>query len=285
MNIIGIGISGAWLLLLIASSPVSRAASVRLPPEATLVRLESLLWRDVQNVQGEGLGAVSDVLVQMPSGRIVFVAVDPTELFQRPKAVPPTALRVSGGPDAPLVLDMAMDRWISAPRLDWDSALVIENTEEGEKIYGYYQHVWREPDPGPPWGMTVVASASDAAPAVRYVSLKTLLLDDVATTGQRPVGRIRDFLIDWPGKRVTHALVSRRIASSPKPDDMWFAIPAALLSPPVDSDAITVNDTVDAFRNPPAWPDEGVNAANNPATIYRYSVGPTEVSVVERASP
>ena len=284
MNILGV--SGALFLLVTATSHDSWAASERSAPDGTLVRLDDVLWREVRNVQDEKLGAVSDVLVQMPSGRIVFVAVDPTELFQRPKAVPPAALQVAASPDAPVVLDLAMDRWISAPRLDWDAALVIKNTMEGENIYGYYQHVWSEPDPGPPWGMTVVAPASDAAPSVRYVSLKKLLLDDVATTDKRPVGSIRDFLIDWPGRRVTHALVSRRNVSGPEPGDRWFAIPTALLSPPVDSDAITVNETVAAFHNPPAWPGGGVSLANNPAAIYRYSV-PTDPREMpgEGASP
>ena len=248
----------------------SRAAT----SEPALLRFDDLQWRSVLTEQGEEPGGLSDILVQMPSGRLVFVAVDPSEVFQRPKAVAPDALRLPKGQDASLVLDMSKERWIEAPRLDWDGALVIKNTEAGGRIYGYYQQAWRDPDPGSPWGMTVVAPQKEAAPAARYVSLKNLMLERVETKGRQQVGYIRGFRIDWSAKRATHALVSSQFTPLGRPEGKWFAIPTPLLNPSVEDNAITVNSGVNAFGTAPNWPACGKTTAADAATVYRYPALP-----------
>lgn len=259
----------------IASTITLFGAEGRQTSERALLLLDDLLWREVRNVQGEDLGGVSDLLVEMPSGRLVFVAVDPSELFQRPKAVPPTALRLPQSKEAPLVLDVSKDRWIEAPRLDWNGALVIKNTEEGGRIYGYYQQAWNEPEPGATWGMTVVAQPKGATPAARYVSLKKLLLERVETNGRQQAGYIRGFLIDWSAKRATHALVSSQFTPSARRDATWFAIPIPLLSPSLENDAIIVNSGIDALRTASKWPGPGKTASADIATIYRYPGPPS----------
>jgi sporulation protein YlmC with PRC-barrel domain len=240
-------------------------------PAPVVVRLEELLWREVRNQDGETLGSVSDVLVQMPSGRLVFAAVVPSAFFERPKAVPPGAVVFPGRTGAPLQLDISKERWINAPRLDWDSALVIKHTREGGRIYGYYQQAWQEPDPTRPWGMTVIAPPADAreAPA-RYVSLKDLLLHRVATPGGQQAGYVRDFLIDWTRRYATHALVSPRFTPLRVPDAMWLAIPTPLLSPPVKDDAITVNIDVEALRRAEPIPAGVSLSTSDRARIFRY---------------
>jgi hypothetical protein len=256
----------------IASTTTLVRSDERQASEGALLRLDDILWREVRNVQGEVLGGVSDLLVQMPSGRLVFVAVDPSELFERPKAVPPASLRLPQSEDAPLVLDISKGGWLEAPRLDWDGALVIKNTEEGGRIYGYYQQAWREPDPGPPWGMPVVAPSEGAKPPARYVSLKNLLLQRVETNGREHAGYIQGFLIDWSAKRATHALVSSQFTPLAQSDANWFAIPTPLLNPSLEDEGIMVNSGIDAFRTAPNWPGSGNSRPPEIATIYRYPV-------------
>jgi sporulation protein YlmC with PRC-barrel domain len=210
--------------------------------------VRGVLWRAVENRQDEMLGGVSDVLVQMPSGRIVFVAVDPSELFERPKAVPPRALTLPRQADSALQLNLSKDHWISAPRLDWDAALVIKKTEEGGRIYGFYQQEWVSPDPDAPWGMTVVASPNGTAPVARYVSLKRLLLNRIVTPAGQPAGFVRDFLLNWREGRAIYALVSPTFTPLAREDQKWFAVPLQLLSPRVEDDSLEVNSNIDAFR-------------------------------------
>lgn len=242
--------------------------------DAAGLRLDQVLWRPVQNRQGESLGGLSDVLVQMPSGRIAFVAVDPDELFERPKVMPPSALVIPRG-DGALQLDLAKDRWIFAPRLDWDAELVIQNTADGREIYGFYQQAWHEPDEAPSWGMTVVAQPGDTQAPVRYVSLKNLLLERVVTNGKEHVGYIRDFVLDWTGKRATYALISPQITQPGRPEQMWFAVPVFLLSPALKSDALTVNTSLGALRRAtPVTAEKGLSADAG-ASIRRYPVPPS----------
>jgi hypothetical protein len=206
----------------------------------------------------------------MPSGRLVFVAVVPSEFFARPRAVPPGALTVPAASDQPLQLDITADRWLNAPILDWDAALVIKQTHEGRRIYGYYQHAWREPDPARPWGMTVVAPPTDSAPAARYVSLKKLLLNRVITPAAQQAGFVRDFLIDWTQPRATHALVSPRFTPLAQPDAMWLAIPTPLLLPPVEHDALTVNTDVDTLRRARSLAADEKPPTGDAARVFRY---------------
>lgn len=247
---------------------------------ASLTPLDDVLWHEVQNRQGDELGAVSDVLAQMPSGRLVFVAIDPTDLFARPKVVPPSAVKHPKDRATPLELNITSDRWLNAPQLDWNAELVIKNTAAGGKIYGYYQQAWREPDPEAPWGMQVVAPTAGTPPAQRYVSLKRLLLNRVETHDRRQAGYVRDFLIDWSANHATHALVSPRFLPRKGPDAHWYAIPISLLAPAIDGETIMVNCDSETLRGATAWPERGSSTPGE-ATIYRY---PAPSPVDSRAS-
>ncbi len=255
---------------MLALTSFTTAALLQAAPPRPPDRFAEIMSRDVRNAQGEELGSVGDLLVQMPSGRIVFVAVDPMELFERPKVVPPGALKPPASEAETLVVDISKDRWIEAPRLDWNSALVIDHTDEGGRIYGYYQEHWRQPERGGHWNMTVVAPAPGAPPVRRYASLKQLMLERVETSGKAQVGYLRDFLVDWAGRRVTHALVSPRFTPRPGPEPEWYAVPVVLLVPPVESDAVGVNSGLEAFRLAPVWPGPD-DPRPETTTIYRYT--------------
>lgn len=255
------------LLVVIAGTPAAQTAEPA-PSRTSALRLDDFLWRELQDREDRTLGSVSDVLVQMPSGRIVFVAVVPAEFFERPKAVPPGALAVPEDREAPIRLDITKERWIDAPRLDWDSVLVIKNTREGSEIYGYYQQPWREPEPLPPWGVEAVAPRANGSPPERYVSLKKLLLDRVVTPAWEQAGYVRDFLLDWPARRATHALVSPRFTPLASEQEAWFAVPVPLLNPPVEGDALIVNSDVEAFRDAPRLARG--KAPRTMMEIYRY---------------
>ena len=230
--------------------------------------LSQVLGREVRDRGNQPLGSVSDLLVQMPSGKIVFVAVLPARFFARPKAIPPGALLMPAAPDAPLQLDIPADRWIEAPWIDWNGAMVIKNSAEGEKIYGFYQQRWEEPPDRAETPMAIVAPRQPAALAARYVSLKKLLLDRVSTVAWEQAGFVRDFLLDWPGHRASHALVSPEFTPLATPEKLWFAIPVPLLNPPVESDAITVNAGLAAFRAAPRMSAEAT-AQTKPLQVVR----------------
>jgi hypothetical protein len=101
------------------------------------------------------------------------------------------------------------------------------------------------------------------------------MLERVVTNGNEHVGYIRDFILDWPGKRATHALISPRITQPRRPDQMWFAVPVAVLSPALTSDALTVNTDLGALRRARPVTQEKGRPADAGVTIYRYPVPPS----------
>lgn len=259
---------------LASATPEKSTGDPAVAPEQsvpTALRLDDLLWREVRGPSGETLGAVSDVLAEMPSGRIVYVAVVPSDFFQRPKAVPPGALTLPDAPHAPLTLNLSRDRWYNAPILDWNAAQVVNNTAEGRRIYAYYQQRWQDPS-DKPWPVVVTPQSGGPAQPARYVSIKKLLLDRVATPAWQQTGFVRDFLVDWPAHRVTYALVSPRFTPLAGTEQTWFAVPVALLNPPQEGDALTVNSSVDAFRQADTLATNQPGTPANLTTIYRYPV-------------
>jgi sporulation protein YlmC with PRC-barrel domain len=236
------------------------------------LRLEDYLWRSVQNKKGESLGSVNDVLVHLPSGRIVFVSVLPNRLFDRPKAVPPTALTVSPGRHGPLVADISIDWWINAPIVDWSEALVLDLTEQGGKVHAYYQQAWLEPPPGFDWSIDRAVSPEQRANLPRFVSLRKLEHERLQTGDAEQVGYVYDFLLDWENRRATHALVSPERAPVEQPRETWFAVPVALIGPAKDYDALPVNREMDAFRIAATPSDNRIPSADA-GHIYRYPIG------------
>jgi hypothetical protein len=238
------------------------------PAPPSPVGLEEILWRPVQDRSGGELGGLSDVLVEMPAGRVVYLAIDSSQLFDHPKAVPPGAVMLPPQSDAPFQLEISRDRWIAAPRLDWEGSLIIAHTDEGERIYGYYQQAWRAPELRAAWGAVVVPSTSP--PPARYVSLKGLLLNRVVINGREQAGYIRDFLIDWSGRRVTHAIVSPQFTPLAQPGSSRFAVPMPLLEPPAQDGSIPIRSTMAAFQRAPAWPAETSRALSDTSTVFRF---------------
>jgi sporulation protein YlmC with PRC-barrel domain len=263
-------LSSLVFAFVLSASPLLQAATTSTTTPAAEIRFDELLWREVRTTKGEALGAVSDLLVQMPAGRVVFIAVDPVELFERSRVIPPGILRLPADPKAPLEIDITLDRWLDAPRLNWDAELITKNAREGGVIYGFYQEEWQEPDKASPWGASAMADGT-ANPPARYVSLKQLLLEPAVAKGGERAGYIRDFLLDWAGKRTTHALISPQPVPLPASDRAWFAVPVTLLNPQRKEDALVINADAPTIRSGKLLA-AGQKMPTSGAEIFQYPV-------------
>ena len=263
---------------------IARAASESAPP--TALRLADFLWRDVQNQQGEPLGATSDVLVEMPSGRIVFVLIKPRQIYAEPRAVPPGSLSAPTSDDSALKLDISLDEWINAPRIDWDPKVIAKYTEKGAEIYGFYNQNWLQTAPGAEApGVNVVAGKKDDKQPVRFVSLNNLVMHRVASPAWETAGFVRGFLLDWNSHRATHALVSRVFDPLPVPNDSWFAIPVSLLNPPVEQDALTIDTNEQAFANARTVSAESDLPISNTTDIFQFPPSTQSASAQTKSAP
>ncbi|ACB76620.1 hypothetical protein [Opitutus terrae] len=251
-------------------APTSTAPEPPQPVALTALPLEKLLWRDVRNPQGKSLGIVNDVLAHMPSGRIIYLSILPARLYGRPKVVPPGVVTVPDDPRAPLQIDITEERWIEAPVIDWNNVMVVKPTDQGAQVYAFYEQSWLEPPPGVDGPVDLSAKVPDPSKAERYVALKPLLLERVTSQKNEQTGYLSGFLIDWPAHRVTHALVSPRFPPVPKPDEQWFAVPLALLTPPNPEETIVVQADTAAFNQAPVVPASDRLPAGDTPRIYRY---------------
>ena len=245
--------------------------------------LDHYLWREVKNQSGQSLGAVSDLLVQIPSGQIVFVVIETSEMYGRPKVVRPDALTVSGKAREPVTLNLSADDWFNAPRLDWSGLQVTQKTNEGEKIYGSYLPQWIEQKPVANANGKNAGRVSSAAgqPSDGFISLSKLQSHRVSVPGWDQDGFLNSFLIDWAAKRATHVMVSPEFPAIVRPDEMWYAIPVAMLNPPNDQNVLVVNSTKDVVAR--AQRIAGEKLRSDIAGIYQFpsALLRTDVHVAE----
>lgn len=240
------------------------------------VPFDQLVWREVKNQNGQSLGAISDLLVEVPSGKIAFVVIQPSELYARPKALRPDALSVTEKHADPATLNLPAEDWLNAPRLDWSGLQVTQKTDAGEKIQGSYLQPWIDRKAAPASGKNAARTAP-AQPTDGYVSLSNLQSRRVTVPGWDQDGFLNNFLVDWSAKRVTHALVSPEFPAIARPNEPWYAIPMAMLNPPNEQNSIDVKTSRDAIVH--AQSIEGNKLRSDVAGVYRFPSGLLQTSM------
>ena len=250
----------------------AEANPVRKTAEIQSIPLEQFLWREVKSTDNQSVGTVRDVLCDVPSGRIVYVLVDPSNLYDRPKAVAPESLSVPLDPAEPVQLKMTLNEWLNSGRLDWSGLEITQRTDSGESITGVYKREWVEQQAVAAGKnkSTAPASAAISSPSSReFVSLGRLNLKRVKVPGWDQDGFLNEFLIDWTAKRVTHALVSPEFAPISPLSKPWYAIPIALLMPPDPQGTLGVKSTEDAIVH--AKPIAGDRLRTDIQEVYQFS--------------
>ena len=240
--------------------------------ETQSMPLEQLLWREVKTSDGQSVGTVRDVLCHLPSGQIVYVAIDPSDLYERARAIAPEKLSVPADRKEAVQVKMTINEWLNAPRLDWSGLEVTQVSDSGESIKGVYQAEWVPPQPTSVAAKKTPAQVSAALPKPSgpgFVALSQFHLKRVSVPGWDSEGFLNGFLLDWNAKRVTHALVSTEFAPISSPDKTWYAFPVALLTPPNEQEFIGINSTKEAIAN--AQRVAGDQLRSDVQSIYQFS--------------
>jgi sporulation protein YlmC with PRC-barrel domain len=118
-----------------------------------------LRGRDVYDAQGEKIGSVADVIVDINSGRAPYALVSSGGVLgmgARDRAVPLGALksRVSDGKPDGYSLNVSKERWAQAPTLERKRLSALENEIHGRNLHNVYGQTWtadvREPETANP---------------------------------------------------------------------------------------------------------------------------------------
>jgi sporulation protein YlmC with PRC-barrel domain len=155
------------------------------------MRASQLIGRDVTNAQGQDLGEISDLIVDMKSGEVRYAILQFDQgVFSSDKlfAVPTSELKFSQGNDK-LVYNMRREQLQNAgvDKNQWPRATRNNDYMSGlDRTYG------------------IVQPSNDR----RAYSASELLGKDVNGMNDNDVGEIRDLVIDMNGQRVHYAVLA-----------------------------------------------------------------------------
>lgn len=196
-----------------AAEQIRRDAPVDSESTATViagaVKSADLIDREVVNLQGESLGSVQEIAIDVESGRIVQVILSTggfLEVGATATAVPPGAL-VLDTQSASLMLDSGKQHLLGAPPFDaskWSGAFTVERLEAQYKHFGLkssLDFIVRSDQPGRPF--TISESRLDGIQRTgEIVGLQ------VANLQNEAVGKVEEILFDLTSGRVLALVVA-----------------------------------------------------------------------------
>lgn len=118
-------------------------SAVRHPREVPMARIDpshfiqnatKLLDQEVVTESGRHLGPVEDLIIDITTGNVAFVAVGPGP---RLRPVPPQAFLPKPG-EGLLALDADIDRWEEAPAIERHEIVQLARDRNARRIYRYY---------------------------------------------------------------------------------------------------------------------------------------------------
>jgi sporulation protein YlmC with PRC-barrel domain len=230
------------------------AASVR------HMRVSNLIGKDVRNPQGEDLGDIKDVIVDLNNSRLHYVVLSFggfLGLGDKQFAFPATAFKAAADKDE-LVLSIDKERLKKAPGFEQAKAPDWNNAEFRNQVDRYFGDMHR-----------VQPGAN-----MRLVRASELLGKDLKAMDGRDAGEIEDVVVNLAAGSVRYAVVS--LDKTWGPEDKRYAIPLRAFKPGARmQDDFVLNVNRDKVAELPSfdrgrWPDPNDAAWNN--RLDRFSL-------------
>lgn len=121
--------------------PEEPAERTMASPELDLLSGSSLIGLEVVNAEGDALGTVDDIVVDVAAGRIGYIVLAAGGFLGFGNAllvVPWAALRLDAG-HRRLVIGESRERLEKAPRLDKDRWMDLRDHRFGQQVHDYYR--------------------------------------------------------------------------------------------------------------------------------------------------
>lgn len=120
--------------MILAGTTGSAQSDKTANPYDFIQNASDLMEYEVRNEEGERLGTLKDIAINMDNGLIEFVAVGAGESL---RVTPPQAFQVKPD-DKHLVLEIDADRWEKAPTVERHELDRLADENEAREIYRYY---------------------------------------------------------------------------------------------------------------------------------------------------
>jgi sporulation protein YlmC with PRC-barrel domain len=231
----------------------------------------------VQNVDGEKIGKISDLVMELRSGLPEYVIVKSGRFVvghRRSVIVPMSAIVLRTAKAGIAAVDMSKRKWRNAPEYSREDLRCIAQPERARQIAQFYARVENVPLIAKT-GDTQKGSISSTGRAdqtyhsnqhASFQLASELIGKEVIARQQRKVGTISDLLVDGEGMKPTFAIVSTDGVSA---EAARFAVPLKMLRSVPGGKVVVSANRQDFERIAPFM--EGANsAAGNGNEIYRY---------------
>lgn len=236
------------------------------------LRASELIGREIKDPHKEPLGEVSDLLLDLESGRVGLAVVSSGGVLgvnSRDTLVPPETLSYNPSTKT-LVLDVDPAKFKAAPEVDlsvWEQA---DSPTKLNETYVYYgKNPYTDERTGKDQSVTPTSSGLMRR-ASRIIGLP------VVNSLEEKIGVVNDLVIDLPVGRIVHVVVSS--SGFRAVGDTLSAVPPAKFRHVSAGDALQVNLTKEELTHAPhfkssEWPDFG--DAGYTDHVYRaYGVAP-----------
>ncbi|MDB6016018.1 MAG: antigen [Pedosphaera sp.] len=288
------------LATLMSSLPEPRSLAQNLNPDNRLshqpqqqtltqdspgVQASALLGKRVESTAGNKLGSVSDLIIDIRSGRVAYVIISSGGFIgigRQQKVVPPGAMSLATTKRNTVSLDVTLDRWKSAPIFNRATMARLGNPAPARQIYQYYQQ-----------SAPIAETQSSTSPPDRrnHLELASRLRGKAVVDRQgHEIGTISDLLVDLGSPKGAFAILKPGpfiTVSNKQAMDQLFAVPINYLNPDGQSDRAILESTPTQFQQAQPlkagdW-DTPVGASASVPKIYRYQ--PANNNAFNQAAP
>jgi sporulation protein YlmC with PRC-barrel domain len=227
---------------------------------ARQVRASLLIGKDVRNAQGEDLGDIKDIVVDMSTGRVHYVVLSfggflgvGDKLF----AYPMRAFKPAADKDE-LILTVDREKLKSAPGFDKDRYPDWNAPDYRAQVDRYFGSTLTQP----------------AGTSFRFARASELIGRDVDDPSGRDLGEIHDVVINLDNGDVRYAVLE--FDQSWNLNNKLFAFPLRAFQVSArDRDDLMLNVSKDKLNNVPgfdksAWPNLNINDPKFVTDVDRY---------------
>ena len=232
------------------------------PSSMSYMRASRLMGKSIRNAQGQDLGQLDDMVVDITKNRIHYAIVERGGILgigEKAIAVPISQFRI-GAREGDLVLNMTEQQLKDSPGLERD--VEWNDPRTWDNIGQYYHRTLGMP-----------ATGTDG----RFQRASDVLGMDVLDRTGDEVGEIEDLVVNLSNGSIHYAVLEFDRAWNP--NDKLVALPMSSLRPEARGNDLTINMTREQLANAPSfdtrqWPNMAdSNFRNRVATFGRDTVG------------
>jgi uncharacterized protein YrrD len=229
----------------------------------------------VENVDGQKLGTINDLIMEGRSGRPAYVIVSSSGWHRRFVIVPASAIAFRTAKVGIAAIDVTRQQWRHAPEFSRKDLASLGQPERTRQISQFYKLAEKAPGTltatdGHKSGLSSTGRAEQAiSPRQDGSQLANDLIGNEVIARQRtPIGKISDVLVDFSGTKPTFAIVSTERLSGTR---ARFAVPVRLLRL-LPGGTVAVNADRQKFVQAKTFGDSDLqnSAWSDGEEIYRY---------------